>query len=391
VDQLPEQRQCRFHKAMTEIPARAWNRLVAGQSPFLRYEFLSALERSGSVCPATGWQACHLGIYDSPQDGTPSTLLAAMPLYIKSHSYGEYVFDWSWADAYSRRGIPYYPKLVSAIPFTPSTGARLLCAPGQNEAQLRHLMMEAVLEEAKRLDLSSWHVLFPCSQESALLEARGLHTRIGTQFHWFNRDYDTFEHFLGAFNSRKRKSVRKERLAVAGEGIGFRIYEGVDITEALWREFYGFYSNTYEVRGRKPYLSLEFFLQVGAQMPANVLLVMACRGSKNMAAALSFKDQIKLYGRYWGCLQESQFLHFETCYYQGIQYAISNKLQSFDSGAQGEHKIQRGFEPIVTQSNHWIANTDFDAAIADFLTKESVYIRSYREEAMTYLPFKATG
>lgn len=388
MDQLSKQLQCRFHKAIEEIPASAWNGLAAGHGPFLRHEFLSALERSGSVCPATGWQAWHLGVYDSPQDGARPTLLAAMPLYIKAHSYGEYVFDWSWADAYRQHGVAYYPKLVAAIPFTPSSSARLLCAPGQHEAQLRNTIVDAVLKEAKRLSLSSWHVLYPNPEESVLLEARGLHTRLGTQFHWFNRNYDRFEHFLAAFNSRKRKSVRKERLALTSAGIDFHVYEGPDISESLWNEFYGFYSNTYEVRGQQPYLSLEFFLQVAAQMPANILLIMASQGGGNIAAALSFKDHKKLYGRYWGCSRESQFLHFETCYYQGIEYAINNKLQSFDSGAQGEHKIQRGFEPILMRSNHWIADTGFDAAIAEFLVRESAHIKSYREQALSYLPFK---
>lgn len=371
-----------FHAGIAEIPGVTWNALANNASPFLQHEFLLALELSGSVSAQTGWQPHHLLVLRDAQ------AVAALPLYIKEHSYGEYVFDWSWADAYRQIGRRYYPKLLSAVPYTPSYGTRLLIARDEDFDVIGKAMSEAVIEEARRLNMSSWHVLFPSESESKLLAAQGAHQRIATQFHWFNRGYSSFAHYLESFSSRKRKNIRKERRAVQEANIQFERYSGTQISAHLWEVFYRFYQNTYHVRGQRAYLDLSFFTQLGATLPERLLLVLALREGQPIAAALSFHDENKLYGRYWGCVDEYQFLHFETCYYQGIEYCIDNGLQSFDSGAQGEHKIQRGFEPITTYSNHWVADPQFDVAIANYLQDERAYIVQYRDRASAMLPFK---
>jgi predicted N-acyltransferase len=372
----------RFHSRIADIDAAQWDALAAGASPFLRHAFLNALEATGCATADTGWAPQHLLLQ---QEGRP---VAAMPLYLKRHSWGEYVFDWSWADAYRQYGMAYYPKLVSSVPFTPSSGPRLLLAPDVDRAALTKAIADAVTARAEALGASSWHVLFPTLQEHALLSEAGLRPRIGCQYHWYNRDYTCFEDFLATFNSRKRKNLRKEREAVHGAGIHFRHLSGRDITPALWQTFHGFYQSTYEVRGQQGYLTQAFFEQLGRTMPENLLLVLALHDDTPIAAALSLRDDTTLYGRYWGSRADYQFLHFETCYYQGIDYCITQGLQRFDSGAQGEHKIQRGFEPIITYSNHWIADPRFDAAIGDFLLREAEHIRQYRNDAAQLLPFR---
>lgn len=373
-----------FHTGIASIPSATWNTLVNNASPFLQHEFLLALETSGSVSAATGWQPHHLLVLRGGE------AVAALPLYIKGHSYGEYVFDWSWADAYRQNGRHYYPKLLSAVPFTPSYATRLLIAADEDVDAIGKAISTAVIAEAKRLSVSSWHVLFPSASESTLLATQGAHQRIATQFHWFNRGYTSFEHYLESFNSRKRKNLRKERRAVQDANIRFERYVGTQISTQMWEIFYRFYQNTYAVRGQQAYLDLSFFTQLGQTLPERLLLVIALCEDQPIAAALSLQDDKKLYGRYWGCQQEYQFLHFETCYYQGIEYCIENGLQSFDSGAQGEHKIQRGFEPITTYSNHWIADSQFDVAIANYLQEERDHIHQYRDQAATMLPFKVS-
>lgn len=378
--------QIRFLSTIADVEARCWNALAKDAGPFLRHEFLLALESSGSVGSKTGWQPQHLLV-----ENGEGILLAAMPLYLKSHSYGEYVFDWSWADAYRAHGLNYYPKLLTAIPFTPSTGPRLLFAEGLDGKQLTAMIVQAVSEQALKRQISSWHVLFPPAELSEQLQQAGMLQRRATQFQWFNRGYQSFEDFLGQLNSRKRKNLKKERKAVAEQGISFRHYAGSDITEQEWDQFYLFYQSTYHVRGQQAYLSREFFSQVGRDMQESLLLVTASKNDRCIAGALSFRDDTTLYGRYWGSLQEFDFLHFETCYYQGIDYCIKHGLQRFDSGAQGEHKIQRGFEPVTTWSNHWIADPAFRQAIAGFLEQEAAYVESYKSNAATFLPFRKPG
>ncbi len=371
-----------FHSCIADIDAQVWDALAGGASPFLRHAFLHALEATGCATKATGWEPQHLLVR---QEGRP---VAALPLYLKRHSWGEYVFDWSWAEAYRRHGMAYYPKLVTSVPFTPSSGPRLLLGQGTDHAALTQAIVAAVLARAQARGVSSWHVLFPTPGEHALLNAAGLRPRIGCQYHWYNRGYADFEDFLATFNSRKRKNLRKERAAVHGAGIRFEHLDGNAITPALWQIFHGFYQNTYEVRGQQGYLSLAFFEALGRAMPENLLLVLALHDDTPIAAALSLRDDTTLYGRYWGSRDDYQFLHFETCYYQGIEHCIAHGLQHFDSGAQGEHKIQRGFEPIITYSNHWIADPRFDAAIGDFLLREAEHVQQYRGQAAELTPFR---
>jgi len=347
----------------------------------MRHEFLLALEETGCVCAATGWQPHHLLV---SQGGS---VVAVMPLYIKHNSRGEYVFDWSWADAYRQHGIRYYPKLVTSVPFTPSTGPRLLVAPGSEAQPLISAAYAAVIAEANRLGASSWHLLFPGEQESARFVGAGMRQRIGCQYHWHNRDYRSFDDFIATFSSRKRKNLRKEREAVFSAGVEFTRFNGHTITPSMWEQFYQFYQHTYHVRGQQEYLSLEFFVRLGRVMPDHLLLVVASHAGRPIAAALSLQDDHTLYGRYWGSREDYQFLHFETCYYQGLEYAIEQGLKRFDSGAQGEHKIQRGFEPVITYSNHWIADKAFDDAIREFLISEANYVRDYSVEASKGLPF----
>jgi predicted N-acyltransferase len=371
--------------SIAQINPTTWNAIAAKSSPFLRHEFLLALETSGCTTSATGWEPHHAVV--SNATGDP---VAFIPLYIKTNSYGEYVFDWSWADAYQSHGLQYYPKLLTAIPFTPSTSSRILT---RSDEALENFCEQAVVEiqaEANRLGASSWHVLFPLEHESIQMATHNLSQRKGCQFQWFNRDYNSFDDFLSAMSSRKRKNIRKERNSVSAQGITFDVLEGKDITAPIWKHFYVFYQSTYLIRGREGYLNQDFFLQLGKSMPENLVMICASTDEQLIASALFFKGEDKLYGRYWGSLEDYQFLHFETCFYQGIEYCIHNNLKQFDAGAQGEHKIQRGFEPVETLSNHWIANEAFSDAIDDFLKKEEAYIDSYIEEARKLLPFKKT-
>ena len=352
----------------------------------MQHAFFLALEESRSTTAMTGWQPYH-AVVEKEQHGTRETV-AIMPLFLKDNSRGEYVFDWSWADAYQRHGIDYYPKLVTAIPFTPCPGPRVCVAPGQDAGEIHKLLSVYVPEQAEKLKASSWHILFPDKDQCDAFRDLGIQARVGCQYQWFNRGYASFDDFTGRFSSRKRKNLRKERQKVLDAGITFDILTGADITREHWDKFYLFYQSTYFVRGRAPYLTGEFFTRIGATMPERVLLVMAKKDGEYIAGALSFIGADTLYGRYWGCTEEYHFLHFETCYYRGIDYCIQKGLQRFDSGAQGEHKIQRGFEPVLTWSNHWIANPDFDHAIHRFLKDEEQYVRRFQKEAAACLPFK---
>jgi len=376
--------QISFIESLSAIDPQAWNQLCADDSPFVRFEFLQALEISASVGKGTGWLPQHLLVHGDDQQ-----LIAAMPLYLKSHSYGEYVFDWSWADAYSRYGLNYYPKLVTAIPFTPCTGARLLVKDVGLQSELLPAIVAAIKLQVQKLGASSWHCLFPFKGLSEDLVTQGISQRIAVQFHWFNRGYNSWDDFAGAMTSRKRKNINKERRVLVEQGIGFAVKEGKSISLEEWQLFYQFYCSTYLKRsGHTGYLTEAFFRLLREQLADCCLMVIAQHRQEPIAAALFFKDSKTIYGRYWGCVAEYDFLHFETCYYQGIEYAIKNGLERFDGGAQGEHKIQRGFEPITTYSNHWLARTDFQQAIDHFLTSEKLSVELYSQDAKTYLPFK---
>jgi predicted N-acyltransferase len=380
--------QIRFIKSIHEIEAAQWNRLCPSDYPFARHEFLAALEDTSCTTAETGWQAQHLVV---SQDGQ---VIAAMPGFVKTHSYGEYVFDWAWADAYRRYGFSYYPKWINAIPFTPCSGPRLLCAAEQQSAELIAHIARSLTGFCTDYKLSSWHCLFPDTHLSDQLRNHPIPQRLGCQFHWFNRDYKNFDDFLAQMNSRKRKNIAKERRQVQEQGFSFEVKEGSEINAFDWELFYALYRNTYLKRsGHNGYLSEAFFQQLGASMSENLVMISARKMSGNeqeeiIAAALFLRDSSTLYGRYWGCFEEYQFLHFETCYYQGIDYAIANQLQRFDGGAQGEHKIARGFEPVITYSNHWIQQPGFRDAINNFLQEEAVQISDYAAHARQSLPFK---
>lgn len=375
--------QISFIDTLNAITPQAWNQLCVDDYPFVRYEFLQALEKSGSLGKGTGWQSQHLVVHEGDE------LIAAMPLYIKTHSYGEYVFDWAWADAYKRYGFNYYPKLVSAIPFTPCSGSRLLLKNAVRINELVPPIIAAIKIHAQNINASSWHCLFPSAELSTRLVNEKITQRVGVQFHWFNRDYKNWDDFTAVMNSRKRKNINKERRVVTEQGISFVAKTAADISAEDWQLFYLLYCNTYLKRsGHTGYLTEAFFQLLGKDFAQHCLLVIAYQQDQAIAAALFFIDAKTIYGRYWGCVEEHEFLHFETCYYQGIEYAINNGLQRFDGGAQGEHKIARGFEPVITYSNHWLVRPDFQQAIDNFLLAEKTSIEHYAEDAKSYLPFK---
>lgn len=365
--------------SLSRIAPSQWDALLPDDQPFLRHAFLSALEDSGSLGPRSGWRPEHLLLVEDER------LIAAMPAYRKWHSYGEYVFDHAWADACRRAGIAYYPKLLAAVPFSPVGGARILAATPQAGREL----LSVVPEYAEREQLSSVHVNFTDAfADSLLAEEPAWMQRYGCQFHWRNRDYRDFQDFLDALSSRKRKQMRKEREQVAGQGIEFEWLEGHQLSEALWDFVYACYSNTYEVRGQSPYLTREFFSLIAERMPEAIRVVLARQGSRPVAMAFSLIGGDSFYGRYWGCLAEFDRLHFETCFYQGMDFAIARGLKRFDAGAQGEHKLVRGFEPVITRSWHYLSHPGLKNAVSEFLEQERVGVLAYAEDARTALPYR---
>ena len=374
--------------SISDIPAHEWNTLFNTDYPFIQHRFLSALEKSGCTQASTGWEPQHIIVRDDHK------IIAVMPCYLKTHSYGEYVFDWAWANAYQQHQLPYYPKLLSAIPFTPSTGPRLAF---HHSIQSKHEQLsiiknikQSILDTFGSTGLSSWHTLFPEAELSELLEACQYKQRAGIQYHWFNNSYASFDDFLDTFKSRKRKTLRKERLSVTTQGIEMKTVIGTDISEQLMADFYRFYHYTYLKRsGQHGYLNLAFFTLLLSSMPDSLVMFCAYKDDTLIGAALCFKDEQTLYGRYWGCEQEHEFLHFEACYYQGIEYCINNNLKRFDPGAQGEHKISRGFKPIKTLSNHLILHDEFRHAIEHFIDEEEIQINSHLKDLATLLPFKS--
>ena len=372
-----------FITSLGRIPAADWNSVAGTDYPFLCHEFLHGLETSACTTAESGWQPCHLVLRQG------GDLAAVMPLYLKSHSYGEYVFDWSWADAWRQRGLPYYPKLVTAIPFTPATGPRLCAVPGVDFGECVQAAVSAIKALAARQGISSWHLLFPEKALSERLLEAGMHRRAATQFHWFNEGYRDFEEFLATFSSRKRKSLKRERRRIGEQGLTLDTLVGGAIRPEHWEQFYRFYQLTYAKRsGHGGYLSRDFFVSTAAGMGDQAIMVLARHDGSTVAGALYFRSSDTLYGRYWGCEREFDFLHFEACYYRGIEYCIANGLARFDPGAQGEHKIQRGFRPVTTWSNHWIADPTLAAAVGDFTRREALHNEQYRRAAAELLPFK---
>jgi len=367
----------RFASRLADLPARDWN-AIAGDQPCLQHAYLSALEESGSVGRNRGWIPHHASLWSG------DTLIAAMPLYEKHHSWGEYVFDWAWAQAYEQHQLPYYPKWLSAIPFTPVPGPRLL---GVSAEARRHLLA-AVMAWVEQGDHSSFHVLFPDAADAQLLTEAGLMLRDGVQFHWQNAGYADFEAFLASLNREKRKKIRQERRRVREAGIQFRWHRGDEIDAGLLSFFYRCYALTYALRRSTPYLEIEFFARLHATRPESARLLVAYRGDEPIASAWFLADAEALYGRYWGAVEDVSCLHFETCYYQAIEYAIAQGLQRFEGGAQGEHKLSRGLLSTPTCSAHWIRDPRFADAIDDFLRRERHGVAVYLDELNERQPFR---
>ncbi len=369
------------HGSIAELAADEWNRVAGDEFPFLRHEFLAAAEATGCVSPETGWQPRHLALRDKGR------LRAAMPLYEKSHSWGEFVFDWSWAEAYRRAGLDYYPKLVSAVPFTPAPSKRLLLDdPDDLEAAAG--LVEAAKLLANESGCSSLHVLFPHDDEIDRLRRLGLRVRKDCQFHWHNQDYADFDEFLATFSAKKRKKARRDRRHVAEAGIRFERLSGEELDDATWAEVYRLISITFLRRGSMPYFNLDFFRNISAALPDNVLVVAGYRDRRMLAAAVFFRSDRALYGRYWGADEQVNSLHFETCYYQGIDYCIDSGLTLFEPGTQGEHKVSRGFSPATTWSAHWAARIEFHAAIGEYLDEEARHVDDYMNAIDERSPFK---
>ncbi|KVC47690.1 hypothetical protein WS58_09605 [Burkholderia pseudomultivorans] len=371
-----------------EVAADEWNALLARDAqptPFLRHEFLDALHVARCAVDETGWSPHFVTLTDA----RTGRLAAAAPVYAKQHSYGEYVFDWAWADAYQRNDLPYYPKLLCAVPFTPVQGTRLLAA----DDDVRRRLAATLLAFAEQSDVSSLHVLFPTGDEARLLESMGMMLREGVQFHWINDGYRHFDDFLGTLEQKKRKNIRAERRKVHDAGVRFRRLTGDQIGDADWRFFSRCYRQTYREHFSSPYLNLDFFRTIGATMPENLLLVIAEADGRPIASALAVYRRGEhgggtLYGRYWGALEHVPCLHFETAYYQLLEFCIEAGLDTFEGGAQGEHKLARGFLPTVTHSAHWLAHPAFSDAVARFLERETEHIHAYVDELREHDPFR---
>ncbi len=368
--------------AINQVDSQAWNALIGDGYPFMRHEFLLALEESACVSKQAGWQPKHLLVTES------NNLIAAMPLYLKTHSRGEYVFDNQWAYAYEQNGVSYYPKWLTAIPFTPCQGLRIAINDHADQQQITELLVDFIKIQSEQDGISSWHCLFPVGEQLESFRALGLAIREGVQFQWFNKNYQTFDDFLSTLNASKRKMLKRERRKVIEQDIEMVQLSGGEVSEYQWQVFYDFYQMTYLKHGTRPYLNLDFFLRCAETMSDQLLLAFALKDGAYVGAALSFVGSDTLYGRYWGCLEEYNALHFEACYYQGLDYCIAKGLKRFDSGAQGEHKIARGFEPVTTYSAHWFQDERFAKAIAQFLVREKNAVQFYKDDATKYLPFK---
>ncbi len=375
--------EVKIYTAISEITADAWNALVRDNNPFLRHEFLNALEKHGCVGEKFGWLPRHIAVYEDDQ------LIAAMPLYEKHNSYGEFVFDNAWADAYERAGRDYYPKLVSAIPYTPATGQRLLSVAGREE-QVWPLLLQTAMQLCAPTGASSFHALFPDCGEHHFFEQQGLLSRHDCQFHWHNDGYLDFDDFLSRLVSRKRNNIRQERRRVAQADINLRLLDGHSATSLDWRNFTRFYERTFAEKWGMATFNFGFFQELAQTLPDQIVLVLADSGSTCVAGALMYRSDTTLYGRHWGCIEQVDALHFEACYYQGIEYCIRHGLQRFEPGAQGEHKIARGFLPTLTRSSHWIADDDFRQPISNFVAHEREAVAEYLLQIEASSPYKHT-
>jgi predicted N-acyltransferase len=367
------------------IDPAQWNQLSCG-NPFLRHEFLHALHETGCASERTGWSPQYLVSFEGK---TGRRLTGAMPLYVKSHSRGEYVFDWAWADAYQRHGLDYYPKLLCAIPFTPVSGPRILA----ESDRIAEVLAARVLDVARDSDASSLHCLFPTAGETQRLAGKGMMVRHGVQFHWVNEGDADFEQYLARMNHTKRKKIRQERRKVRDAGITFRWLEGAAITADDWAFFARCYTRTYREHHNTPYLNLDFFQRIGKSMPENLLLIVAERAGRDIAASFNVRGHGnggRLYGRYWGAIEHHPMLHFEACYYQTIEYCLARGIGVFEGGAQGQHKMARGLLPVQTSSLHWLAHPQFAEAVEAFLAREKKGIENYIDELREHTPFLDT-
>ncbi|MGK0271314.1 MAG: putative N-acyltransferase, partial [Cocleimonas sp.] len=365
--------QIHIHAQIDQIDADQWNHLITDNNPFMRHEFLSALEKHECASPEFGWHPCHIGIYeDKNKDEDQSKLIAAMPLYAKTNSYGEFVFDHAWSDAYHRNQMEYFPKLVSSIPYTPASGQRLLCEKDRRE-ELYPILLQTIQQFCQEQKYSSFHCLFANSDEQDWLEDNGLMTRHDCQFHWHNQDYACFEDFLDKLDKKKRKNIRQERRRVEQESINIRVLDGHTASDKDWQDFTRFYQITFMEKYGTATLNEGFFKEVAKNLPDQIVLVLADKISLDngdiecIAGSLMYCSDTTLYGRHWGCSEQVDKLHFEACYYQGIEYCIANKLQHFEPGAQGQHKIARGFVPTLTRSSHWLNSSPFKESVDNFI------------------------
>lgn len=370
-------------ESLHDINKNEWNKLAGESYPFTRYEFLAALENNGAVGKEFGWLTQFFLAYDD------NTLIGALPAYIKFNSYGEFVFDWAWADAYHRNNVPYYPKLVTSIPYTPATGPRLLIEDTDHYPVIADALITAALSFAKETKLSSYHCLFTNEKDTDFFESHPeFMMRLGCQFHWQNNHYESFEHYLEHLTSKKRKQIKRERRIVNEQNIEFEILNGHTATEQHWDTYHQFYKSTFDRKSGIATLSNDFFKEIAKTMPGNIVLVMAKHQGEYVASAFNLKGKKALYGRHWGCNENFDNLHFEACYYQGLDYCIKHGLELFEPGAQGEHKIARGFMPTKTWSAHWIADPGFKEAISNFLVHETGGMLHYIEELNQHSPFK---
>ena len=373
--------QARFHDALDEIDAQSWNALLPDDNPFVTHAFLAGLESSGSLRADYGWRAQHLALYRNDE------LVAAAPLYLKRNSHGEFVFDWSWASAYERAGLEYYPKLLGAVPYSPVTGARLLVGRGNNAQQLRAQLITAITSAVDGAQLSSAHINFVNEADAESLINGGWLSRYDWQFHWTNQGWGDFEAFLAALTHKKRKNIRQERAQVARAGVVCELRHGDELDATDWRAIHRLYLQTFAERGNHPALTESFFLHLGATAPRHVVAVLCKREGRIVAMAFMLRSSTTLFGRYWGCSENIAGLHFEACYYQGIDYCLRNGLAVFEPGAQGEHKVARGFLPTMTRSFHYIRDKRFRAALREALQREAEGLRGYREELLEHSPY----
>ncbi|MGA0098539.1 MAG: GNAT family N-acetyltransferase [Steroidobacteraceae bacterium] len=368
--------------SITEVDASAWNALDLGGRPFLRHEFLLAAEASGSAVANTGWRPRHLVLEES------GSLVGAMPLYEKDHSWGEFVFDFAWARAYAEHGLPYYPKLVAATPFTPATGPRLLVKSGAPAARISELLLEGADSLRRELGASSVHCLFVEPGQRAWLEERGFLPRLDCQFHWHNRGYGEFEDFLAEFSAEKRKKARRERRRVTEQGIQMVELHGGDLDRSMLETVYALHASTFLARGNPPYFTLDFFRRLARDLPEQLMIKLAMHHGEAVAVAIFLRGEDTLYGRYWGSTGLYHSLHFETCYHQGVEYCIREGLSRFEPGTQGEHKIARGFRPTPVWSAHRLAHPAFAEAVAAYLARERQHIEAYLQAAEDHVPFR---